>query len=44
MRAVVGEETEIMEHDLGNSYDCIAEMTKKSIEERDNKDYRLITY
>ena len=44
MRAVVREETEIMEHDIGNSYDRITEMTKKGIEERDNEDYRLMTH
>ena len=44
MRAVVGEETEVIEHDLGNSYDRITEMTKKSIKERNNEDYHLMTH
>ena len=44
MRAVVGEETEITERELNNRYDCIMQITRKKAEEKDNKDYLLMTH
>ena len=40
MSDVVGVDTEIMEHELSNSYDRIMRMTKKKIEDKDNEDHR----